>query len=168
MRSFTDWTSWPIWKQAQNVFLMIFVLSICLQFGLSQWQHQNKDIVGLVIPTANNESSGRRLVASAPVVVITLKQRTAEEAAQTAADIDAAERKLQGGCCTDALNISLQILSSKTLETWKYQHLHTLERPWPKKKTIWQELTPSTFSTQVVTISNEVSAEVAAHPNLGR
>lgn len=99
------------------MFLMIFVLSICLQFGLSQWQHQNKDIVGLVIPTANNESSGRRLVASAPVVVITLKQRTAEEAAQTAADIDAAERKLQGKCCTDASNVSLQILSSKTLET---------------------------------------------------
>ena len=56
-------------------------------------------------------------MASAPVVVITIKQRTAEEAAQTAADIDAAER-LEGDVARrDALNISLQILNSKTLET---------------------------------------------------
>ena len=51
-----------------------------------------KDIQGLVIPVASNETSAaRRLVATAPVVVITIKQRTQAEAAQTAADFDAPE-----------------------------------------------------------------------------
>ena len=76
-----------------------------------------KDIVGLVVPSANNESTGRRLVATAPVVVITLKQRTAEEAAQTAADIDAPERKLQG----DVAERDAKFFPQKH---WRFEHIN--------------------------------------------
>lgn len=51
-----------------------------------------QDIIGLSTDLPANDANGstavRRLVASTPMVVIVIKQRTAEEAMQTASDID--------------------------------------------------------------------------------
>lgn len=48
-----------------------------------------QDIIGLSTDLpANGSSAVRRLVASTPMVVIVIKQRTPEEAMQTASDID--------------------------------------------------------------------------------